>query len=43
LDQDVVDAHGHQVDADGVVPAELLAQLELGATPSVEATRTGSA
>jgi hypothetical protein len=31
LDQDVVDAHGHQVDADGVVPAELLGQLELGA------------
>src|SRR5690606_36124366 len=31
LDQDVVDAHGDQVDADGVVAAQLLGQLELGA------------
>ena len=30
LYQHIVDTHGHQVDADGVVPAQLLGQLELG-------------
>ncbi len=31
LHQHVVDAHADQIDADGVVPPELLGQLELGA------------
>ncbi|MNV27903.1 hypothetical protein D3C71_1190700 [compost metagenome] len=31
LDQDVVDAHGDQIDADGVVAAQLLCELQLGA------------
>ena len=31
LHQDVVDAHRHQVDADGVVAVELERQLQLGA------------
>src|SRR5690606_26596539 len=30
LHQDVVDAHGHQVDADGVVAVPVEGQLELG-------------
>ena len=33
LHQNVVDAHGHQVDADGVVHTQREGQLELGAHP----------
>ena len=33
LDDDVVDAHGDEVDADGVMPAGFDGELELGADP----------